>query len=540
MVRAFFRSISNSIIGGAFIIGAASIISRVVGLARDNLLAKYFGASATLDIYNAAFKVPDLIFNILVLGALSASFIPVFIEIRQKRGEAEAYKTTNAILHILLASILLLVGIGIIAAPYIAHWLMAARPLDQQIATAQMMRVMLLSVVFFGVSNVISGVLNSHRKFLAYSLAPIFYNIGIIFGIVWLQPRVGFIGLAYGVVIGAALHLLIQLPAVWKAGYRYHPVWNLKLEGVKQILHLMPPRALALGIVQLNALIIAGFALRLEEGSLSVWTWADNLQHFPINVFGVSLALSSFPVFSQAFAEKDLDKFRTIFSINFRRIMYLIIPVSIGILLLRAQLVRLVLGSFGGGQFDWAATINTAQVLGLFSISMFAQASVPLLARSFFAHHDTKTPVIVSVVSMCVNVALAGWLSTQTILVRLSGINGLAAAFSISSLLTMLLLLCVLRIKFGDLDDKRIIRSVWKIMIGALVMALVIQGIKYGVAPLVNMRTFMGIFIQTVASILGGALTYGFISVVGKFDEVTIIGEYVRKVIRLFRKNGTD
>lgn len=171
---------------------------------------------------------------------------------------------------------------------------------------------------------------------------------------------------------------------------------------------------------------------------------------------------------------------------------------------------------------------------------MFAQASVPLLTRSFFAHHDTKTPVYISLISMGINLALAWWLSSTV------GIYGLAAAFSISGLLNMMLLLSVLRIKFGDLDDKRIIQSVWKIMLGALIMAAVIQGLKYGVAPLVNMRTFVGIFIQTVVSMIGGALTYFFVSAVGKFDEVSIIREYVRKVLKIFKspvkstvQNGT-
>ncbi len=295
----------------------------------------------------------------------------------------------------------------------------------------------------------------------------------------------------------------------------------------------MPPRALALGIVQINAFIIAAFALRLEEGSLTVWTWADNLQHFPINVFGVSLALSSFPVFSQAFAEKDMEKFKTVFSNNFRRIMFLIIPVSIGFLLLRAQIVRLILGSFGGGAFDWDATILTAQVLGFFSISMFAQASVPLLARSFFAHNDTRTPVIISIIGMIINVTLA-WMLSQ-----LMGVYGLALAFSIASLLNMLLLLAALRIKVGDLDDKRIIKSVWKITIAALVMGLTVHGMKYFIAPIVDMRTFIGIFIQTFGSILAGALIYIVIAMAFKFDEVVIIREYIQKVKRLL-KNGKN
>ncbi|MBI2415738.1 MAG: murein biosynthesis integral membrane protein MurJ [Candidatus Kerfeldbacteria bacterium] len=532
MVRALLAKLSTSIVGGAMIIALASVLSRVAGLLRDNLLAKYFAGTATIDMYTAAFKVPDLLFNIVVLGALSASFIPIFIDVKKKYGDNVAFYTASTILNILLLFVAAGVVLGWIVAPWISQWLLATRSLDQQHTTAMLMRLMLCSIMFFTLSNVASGILQSYRRFVAFALAPILYNVGIIIGIVWLYPRFGINGLASGVVLGAALHWLIQLPAVWRTGYRYHWRWHWRQPGVKKMLRLMPPRALALGIVQINAMIIAALALRLPEGSLGIWTWADNLQQFPINVFGVSLALSSFPVFSQALAENDLAKFKTIFSINFRRILFLIIPVSLTVLLLRAQFVRLVLGSFGGGRFDWDATVLTAQVLGFFSVAMFAQATIPLLTRSFFAHHDTKTPVIISIISMVLNIVVA-WLA-----VPYFGLYGLALAFAVSSLASMLLLLVVLRVRCGDLDDRIIIQSVWRIVGAALVMGAVIQGMKYFIAPLVDMRTFIGILLQTIFSIMAGGLTYFAIAWYFHFTEIDIIGRYftkLRGVIRFSR-----
>lgn len=524
MWKLWFEKLSSTIYGGAVIIGVASIVSRVVGLVRDNLLAKYFGASATLDIYNAAFKVPDFLFNIFVLGALSAAFVPIFIKRRIHDGDASAFAMANTILNLLLGALLFFGAIAFIFAPHVSGWLMADRSPEQQIATTQMMRVMLVSILFFGLSNVASGILHSFRHYLSYALAPLLYNIGIIIGITVFYQHVGMIGLAYGVVLGALLHSLMQLPWVWRLGYRYRPFVNVRDPGVRQMIRQMPGRAIALGVVQLNAMIIAAFALRLEEGSLSVWTWADNLQHVPVNVFGVSLALSSFPVFSQAFAENDLPKFRALFSENFRRILFLIVPTAITILLLRAQFVRLILGSFGGGQFDWNATVITAQVLGIFSISLFAQAMIPLLARSFFAHEDTTTTVMTSIGSMLLNIILAALLS------RTLGLYGLAIAFTISSVANMLSLLMILRLKFGDLDDRKIMHSIFRIVLAALAMGLVIQGMKYSIAPLVNMRTFIGIFIQTAASISAGAVLYGLIALLAHFPEVEIIRSYWRKI----------
>jgi len=510
--------------GGAVIIAVAQIFSRLTGLVRDNLLASTFGASATADVYNAAFEVPEFIFNILVLGALSASFIPVFIQVKEEYGRDQAFASANAILNILVIALTSCAALGIVFAPQLSYIIAHTRSADQQLQIAHLMQVMFLSVIFFGISNVFSGILHSYRSFLAYAFAPILYNFGIIAGIVWLYPLFGVMGLGYGVVLGAALHCMVQIPSVWRTGFRYRWVTQLSLPGVKKILTLMPPRALALGIVKINTMVTAILVLLLPAGSLAVWTYADNLQNLPINVFGVSLALSSFPVFSQAFAEKDLDKFKQMFSTNFRRILFLIVPVTIGILLLRAQIVRL---AYGRGEFDWAATITTAQVLGIFAVAMFSEATIPLLARSFFAHNDTKTTVYVSLCTMTLNISLA-W-----ILLPYFGIYGLAFAFAATSLLNMTVLLLILRVKFGDLDDRRIVRSVWRITLASGVMGLIVLGAKYFIAPLVDMHTVIGIALQTLGSTLAGGLVYVAIAVFFRFEEVEIIRDYLKKVRRL-------
>ena len=522
------RQFANTVAGGAAIIAMASLLSRMIGLVRDNLFAKTFGASSTLDMYNAAFKVPDFIFNIVVLGALSASFVPVFIQRRTEAGDEAGHQLASAILNILAVTLVIVAVVGVLCAGTIAHWLMADRGLDQQAGTALLMRVMLLGVICFGLSNVFSGVLQAKRKFLAFSLAPILYNVGIIIGVVYFYPQFGLVGLAYGVVLGAVLHLLVQMLAAFHSGFQYQPFTSWRTAGVSKIMRLMPPRAFALGINQLNLTLMAAFALRMPTGSLTIWTWADNLQNVPINMVGVSLAISAFPVFSQAFAEQDFAKFKQVFSNNFRRLLFLIVPISVAILLLRAQIVRIILGSFGSGAFDWTATIQTAQVLGVFAIALFAQASIPLLARSFFAHQDTRTTVVISVITVATNLGLAFGL-TQYL-----GLYGLALAFTISSLLNMLLLLLMLRLKFGDLDDIAIIKAVWRIIVATLAAGLVIHGIKYVVAPFVDMRTFVGILIQTVAAIGGGGLVYLGIAYYFKFPELQIVQQQLHKLKRLF------
>lgn len=527
MLKSLLHKLQQTVMGGAIIIGSASVVSRLLGLLRDRLLADQFGAGELLDSYFTAFKIPDFVFNILVLGVLSASFVPVFIEYLGKNSKADAMRIANTLLNLLAVS---LVGLGLVLyifAPTLINVIAYGDSAAQQQTIIQFTRIMLLSLFFFGLSNLLSGVLHASKKFLVYSLAPIMYNVGIIFGILFLVPWIGIVGLPIGVVLGAFLHLAVQVPAVYKAGFSYQPILDIKHAGVIQIIKLMPPRAFALGLTQLNIVVIFAIASTLDAGSRSVWQFADNIQHFPINIFGVSLALAAFPVFSEAFAENNIERFKRCFSENFRRILFFIIPVSIAVLLMRAQLIRVV---YGAGEFDWTDTIMTAQTLGVFALSMFAQALIPLLARSFFAKQDTKTPVIISALAMVINIILA------LILVRSMNVIGLALAFSISAIFQMLALLTVLRIKHGDLDDDRIITSTWKIVVSSLVMGVIIQGMKYTIAPFVDMQTFIGIFLQTTSAMVAGAIAYLFIAFNFKFSEAQAIVRKVQSMWELIQR----
>ncbi|MFH1598250.1 MAG: murein biosynthesis integral membrane protein MurJ [Patescibacteria group bacterium] len=519
MFKKLLNKLQSTIAGGAIIIAFFSVISKVLGLYRNRLLASNFGAGDVLDTYFAAFKIPDLVFNILILGALSASFIPVFVQHWSKNHE-ETWRIANSVLNILLIALIIISIILFVLAPQLTRLIAPGFDEAKQALTASLTQVMLLSVIFFTISNVVAGILNSFRRFFAYSLAPVFYNVGIIFGILVLAPRMGSMGLAWGVVIGALLHLIVQLPTVFKVGFRYWPIIDLKHEGVRKIFKLMLPRTFGLAVNQINQLIIVIIASTLMAGSVAVFNFANDLQSFPISIFGVSLAIAAFPVFSQAFTENNQSKFVSHFSKTFRRVLFLIIPASVMVLLLRAQLVRLILGT---GQFDWTDTVLTARTFGYFSISLFAQALIPLLARSFFAKHDTKTPVIISLISMVINIGLA---YTFT---RFMDIAGLGLAFSIAAIINMVLLLLVLRKRVGYLDDRKIIGSLAKIVLISLAMGGAIQWLKYLIAPVVDMQTFFGVLIQTGGAIIGGGLIYFLLSIFFKSDEIDIVRQWLLK-----------
>lgn len=532
MLRKFWIKIATSVTGGAVLIAFFSIISKIVGLLRDRILASEFGADIILDVYYASFRLPDMIFNTLVLGAFSAAFIPVFVKLWDINKE-RAYELINIIISKLVLSLILISLGAVVFAPLIVRIIAPGFSGDTQDMTINLTRIMLISIGFFSFSNVMSGTLNSWKVFLPYAIAPIFYNLGIIFGILVLYPAFGLSGLGYGVVLGAILHMLVQVPAVYKRGWRFKLIYK-KTPEVRRIIKLMLPRTLGLAANQINQLVITSIASTLTVGSIAIFNLANNLQSFPISIFGLSFAIAAFPVFSRAWAQAKPEDFRGCFSITFRKILFFIIPVSVLLLVMRAQVVRIVLGA---GVFDWEDTYYTAQVLGVFTLSLFAQGTIPLLARSFYSHENTRTPVVIGIVSVFLNLILSFILS------RAYGIVGLALAFSIANIVNMLLLLIVLRERVGDLDDRNLIISVFKVSINSMIAGAASYGLLHFVALFVNMQSALGIFVQILVAGIGGLIVYLLMSSWTKMPEVLIIKSFITNYIKpIFIKNnnGTE
>ncbi|MCX6765962.1 MAG: murein biosynthesis integral membrane protein MurJ [Candidatus Moranbacteria bacterium] len=492
---------TESVTAAAFIIAAAGIASRLLGLFRDRILAAQFGAGDTLDVYYAAFRIPDLVYNLLVLGALSAAFIPVFTSLHSTEKEDDAWKLASGMLNLQTIAVFLISGTFALLAPWILHLITPGFSDEKMATTAVFSRVMFLSPVLLGISAIFGGVLVSFRKFLIYSLAPIFYNIGIVTGALVFVPMMGPVGLAWGVVLGAGLHMLIQYPAVKFSGFRYLPMSFSLLADyhVRKVIRLMIPRALGIAVNQVNLLVITIFASTLAAGSLTVFTFANNIQATPIGLFGSSFAIAVFPLLSTYAAKNLNDDFVNRFSRTLKQILFFIIPLSIILIILRAQIVRVILGS---GKFDWEDTVLTFQTLGLLAASLFAQALVPLLTRSFYSLHNTKTPFYIALVSEAVNIILV------ILLIRQYAVFGLAIAFSAASIVNMTLLLTFLRKHVGSLKGKSILFPAIKILIASGIAGIVIQLTKYAMDYLVNIDTFIGIFSQLVVAGIVGGLTF--------------------------------
>lgn len=501
---------SNSINSAAFVIATAGILSRVLGLVRDRILAANFGAGDTLDIYYASFRVPDLIYNLLILGALSAAFIPVFTGLLAHEKKEEAWKLANGLLALAFLVLFFISLILAIFTPFLMKFITPGFSGEKLAEVVKLTRIMFLSPIFLGISGVFGGILNSFKRFLIYSLAPLLYNLGIILGIVFLVPIFGISGLAWGVVVGALLHMLIQYPAVKLSGFKLFPALNFGDGHLRKVLKLMIPRTMGLAVTQVNLLVVTIIASTLSAGSLAIFNFANNLQSFPIGVFAIPFALAVFPSLSYFAAKEEKGNFIDSFSRTFRQILFFAIPASVLILVLRAQIVRVVLGS---GNFDWEDTILTFQALGIFAVSLFAQCLVPLLARSFYALHNTKIPFYTGIVSEAVNLTLA------IVLSRFYGILGLVWAFSISSMVNMFLLFLILRSKTGDLDDKKIISVTAKIGFFSLLAGGAAQLSKYIVGPHTNTETFLGIFTQLAAGGAIGIILYFSLSYIFRLEE---------------------
>lgn len=526
MWQKFWYKINHTVTGGAFIIAFFSFLSKLFALLRERLIAHNFGASELSDIYYSAFRLPDLIFNTLVLGALTSAFIPVFQKLWLK-DKKQGLILANSVLNFFLLFISGLVILSYIFAPRLMP-LITPGFADWQISqVVNLTRIMLLAIIFFVASNVIGGILNSWKRFFSFSLAASFYNIGIIVGILFFYPRWGLTGLAWGVLLGAALHLIVQLPEVYKNGWHYRLTLRLD-KNLRRILKLMVPRTLGLAAGQVNLVAITMIASTLTAGSIAVFNLANNLQSLPISLFAVSLAVAVFPTFTQAASENNKQMFATNFSLSLRRILFLLIPVSIFIVVLRAQLVRVILGS---GAFNWDDTIHTANTLGLFALSIFAQGLIPLLARSFYAYEDTKTPMAISIFAIILNIFLSWLLASRW------GVEGLALAFSISSIMNMFLLYVLLNLKIKHIDNNIIFNSLLKIASNSVVAGFVVYGALQVLADWVDMRSFWGIFTQGFGAGLLGLLSYIILSIVFRLPEVDIVKRMLKKSASLF-KNG--
>lgn len=530
MVKLLNKTISmlvkqqTNIIQAASVIMIAVALSRVLGLIRDRLLAARF-TPHELGVYYAAFRLPNMIFELLVMGAMATAFIPVFTSYLDTKGKNAAFQMASSVINIGVL-IFMIFSIPILIFTNQVSRILAPGFDDKQInLMSSFTQIMILAQVFpLIIGNFLTGILQSFRHFLIPSLAPIVYNLGIILGIVFLSPAAGLYAPVIGVVIGAILFTLIQIPLIYILGYRHK--WYAKLSdpGTRSVGKLMIPRTLGLAVSQIDTTIDLMLSTLLGAGSVTVFNFAQHLQQLPVGLFGASIAQATLPALSSYYAKSSNSQFRKIFIDSFHQILFLTVPVSAILIVLRIPMVRLVFGATS--LFDWESTVTTGKTLAYFSISLFAQSLIHLIARSYYAMHDSKTPVIIGGISVVINTSL----SLFFILIAKFGVWSLGLSTSIAALFNMIMLLIYLNKKFGNFQTQDFFLPVVKIILAGIVAGIAIYlPIKLLDQLVFDTTRTINLIILTGISASAGISVYLFLAWFLDVPQIAIISKLIKR-----------
>ncbi len=407
MVKRFFKVFYREINGlheAAYLLGLFALMSQILGLVRDRMLASSFGTGQFLDIYYSSFRIPDFIF-VSVASIVSLSVLIPFITEKMNQSSEDAKKFIGSIFSFFAILIVTTSIIAFFLIPYLIPFIFKGMQNSPHLAELILMtRILLLSPILLGFSNFFASITQIGKRFLIYALSPIFYNLGIIIGIVFFYPIYGIYGLVYGVILGALMHLAIQLPFVSASGIFSLKSIKINWQEVKKIVIVSIPRTITLGMSQFSVLILLGIASLMESGSITVFNFAFNLQSVPLSIIGVSYSIAAFPMLSKLFADGNRETFLSHIITGARHIIFWSVPISILFIVLRAQIVRVI---YGAGNFDWSSTKLVAATLAIFSISVVAQSLVLLFVRGYYAMGNTSKSLWTSVLSGVFTIAFS-------------------------------------------------------------------------------------------------------------------------------------
>lgn len=419
----------QTIFSASLVLAITFGLSAILGFLRSRFLYAHFFQCCVLDLdaYNAAFRIPDLIFKLLVSGALSASFIPVFSSALKKEPE-NAYRLASIVVNLLLVCFIVIAVLAAIFTKPLSGLIASGFSPEQIELMASLSRILLISQIFFLVSNFITAILQVNEIFFISAFSPIIYNLAIIGSIFLLAPSFGIWGVAWGCVIGAVFHLLVQVPSVRQIGFRYIINFNIHFKGVREVFRLMIPRTLSLGLGEIENTATLFFASSLSAGSISILNLAMQLMYLPSRIFGTTLGQASLPILSKKVASNDIINFRLILNRTLRQSLYIAFPITILVLVNRLSIIRLL---FGTRAFPWSATVLTAKTLAYLAPAIIFQSVIQILVRAFYALHDTRTPLKISFVSLFFSLSSAWYLTNFSRL----GIVGLAISASLGNLI---------------------------------------------------------------------------------------------------------
>ncbi|MFZ1042629.1 MAG: murein biosynthesis integral membrane protein MurJ [Anaerolineales bacterium] len=502
----------------------AFVLSNVVGLVRQILISRAFGTGDAYDAFVAASRYPDLIFNLIAGGALASSFIPVFTGFLEKEDRASAWKLASAVINLVM---LVLTAISILSAIFslqVIRYVLAPdfNSAKQQLA-ASLLRILLIAPTVFGVSGVVMGALNAHQKFLLPALASTMLWVGYIFGLIFFVPSMGIYGLAWGAVLGAFLHIGIQLPQLLRL-----PKWNFKFSlgldnaAVREVLLLMGPRLLGVAVVQINFVVGTIIASGQPVGSVSSLTYAFQIMTMPEVAIAQAIAVAALPTFSAQVARGELVEMRHSLASTLRGVLLLSLPATLGLILLRYPVIALL---YQRGQFDVQSTDMVAWALLWYTVGLVGHSVVEILSRAFYALHDTRTPVIVGTIAMSLNIVFSFAFSALFSSLGWMPHGGLALALSVSTALEMTALFILMRRQLKGLDSMNIGRGLLQSALATLLMSAVILG-------WLHFSSGYSVWIIAPVGIIAGGMIYVAIMFILRVPE---LGELIKAVRRRMR-----
>lgn len=514
----------SRLIKAAGVVGSATLLSRILGFVRDAVIAWFLGAGFSSDAFIAAFRIPNLLRRLFAEGSLSSAFIPVFTEYVVHNDQDEAFSMARSAFR-LLSIILFIVTVGgILLSPWIVRLIVPGFDAAKISLTVTLTRWMFPYLFCIGLVALCMGILNVLGHFAAPAIAPVILNLSIIGSVLFIAPTMStpVIGLAFGVLIGGVLQLALQLPILVRKGFRFWETAKLMHPGLKKVGILILPIILGGAVYQINIVVGTLLGSLLSEGSVTYLYFADRLVQFPLGIFAIAASTAVLPSLSRHAAAREFDELRNTFTHALKLVFFISIPAMVGLIVLREPIVALL---FQRGEFDAAATQLTIQAVLYYSLGLWAFSAVRIVAATFFALQDTRTPVRIAVISIIANILLG------IILMKPMAHGGLALATSLASMLNLGLLMHAIGARLGSLGWKNIAQAAGKAFFSSLVMGIVVWATARTLIPLES-RTLTGLLTGVVASIGIGLCIYGITSFVLKSQELNIVLTEARRGIR--------
>ena len=508
----------NTVMRAAMLLMLVQVLSRILGYAREVLLLNVIGPGYETDSFNAAFRIPDFFYNILIGGAISAALIPVFSYYLAREDKREAWHLSSIFTTWGMMLMLICCAFAFAFAEPLMQMLTSFSP-DELALPVTLMRITLLQSLFMAMSAIATGILQSFRHFTWPAIGNLLYNIFIILGgllligpIERLWPGYGVAGFSIGVVVGAAATLFVQVPMLKKYGYQYHPVLDVHHPGLHQIVRLMAPVLIGLSVSQINVFVTQILATGISDGVYSLMMTANRFFQLPYGVFALSISTALFPTMTALYAAGEMDEMKKHLSLGLRNTLFIIMPCAVGLILLREPIIRL-LYEFSG-KFTAADTQIAGEALLFYCLGLGGYAATMPLLRAFYAMQNTLTPLLISVAAILINILFSLLFAGPWAHI------GLALANSISLTLQALLLFYFLRRRIGRMDGRHILLSLGKTMLACAAMAVVVWAAAAGVSATIGVDSKFGQLLQVCLAMVAGALAFFLASHLMKMEEL--------------------